>query len=700
MKNKIFLLAFLTGLLMVVNSTFAAPVTPKYLMNKAVAAFQQVLPAGSPEECSLPKDYHFVVKQHDTLLLIVNFPKGFIVMAADDAVMPMLAYSTDQQYDYENPAPAANMWIEYYASQVQYARNQQITPSEEVRHQWDALDYAYGTKDQDTVIVHPLITALWNQTRYYNAYSPIEPEAPGGYDMRTPNGCVAVAMAMIMYYYRYPHSGQGSHTNHTDYGDFYVNFSQQNYFYEAMSDKLDFYNNEVAKLIFHCGTAVDMMYGADGSGAYSQDVPWALTHYFGYSTNCEYLERSSYSLSQWKNILKENLDASRPLYYSGCSDEGCHAFVCDGYDNRDYFHFNFGWGGSSNGFYILKAVPADSNAVGGYSHSQRVVRNIYPGSPDYPYYCANNIIKCASGTLEDGSNSLDYLNNANCTYVITEDSAYSVHVQLLAFETQQGHDSLSFWDGHPNQGRLLKSFSGSMPSENSFNCQTDSLYITFVTDDSVTAPGWRLKYSVSRHEASCQSNVIRKYRGVLTDGSGDMKYRSNANCVWRLSLPHASWVSVSFTELDIAEGDYLFIYDRSVFPKELLATIQGSELPDDMIFYSNNIAFEFRSDNYLNGDGFELRWDSDYSPAGIEEAEDDTFTIFPNPASTEIHVHFPGSSAQVTASIYDITGRLLIQQSLDHHNSNMDIRSLPAGFYTVTLSDERKVMTKRLIIQH
>lgn len=155
MKNKIFLLAFLTGLLMVVNSTFAAPVTPKYLMNKAVAAFQQVLPAGSPEECSLPKDYHFVVKQHDTLLLIVNFPKGFIVMAADDAVMPMLAYSTDQQYDYENPAPAANMWIEYYASQVQYARNQQITPSEEVRHQWDALDYAYGTKDQDTVIVHP-----------------------------------------------------------------------------------------------------------------------------------------------------------------------------------------------------------------------------------------------------------------------------------------------------------------------------------------------------------------------------------------------------------------------------------------------------------------------------------------------------------------------------------------------------------------
>lgn len=699
MKIRLKYLVLMIGFVLLCTPVFTNPISKKALINKSIVAFQHLQPAGNAKSVSL-KDYHFVVKQQDTLLLIVNFQEGFIVMSADDAIEPVLAYSFDQHFEYENPAPAARMWIEQYAQQVQYARTHSTEPSEEVRRYWSLLEDGFGAKGVDSVIVEPLITALWNQTRYYNAYSPIEPEAPGGYDMRTPNGCVAVAMAMIMFYYRYPTNGIGSHTNQTNYGDFYVNFAQQNYFYEAMMDKLDFYNNEVAKLIFHCGTAVDMMYGADGSGAYSEDVPWALSHYFGYDNNCEILSRSSYSLSQWTNILKEELDAKRPVYYAGCSDEGCHAFVCDGYDSRNYFHFNFGWGGSSNGFYILKAVATDSNAVGGFHHSQRMVRRIYPYNENYPYYCADKVIKCERGTLEDGSNSKDYLNNSNCTYVITEDSAYSVRIQLLAFETEAGHDSLSFWDGHPNQHRLLKTLSGNMPDVTSYSFQTDSLYITFTTDDSITAAGWRMKYTVSRHEASCQSNVIRQYRGTLTDGSGDMKYRSNANCLWRLSLSHATRITLTFTSLDLGAGDYVYIYDRSVFPKELLATIGGTVLPAPMTFYSNNIAIEFRSDNYLNGDGFELMWDSDYSPAGVENMEEETCTIFPNPVSTKLFIHLPEDAGATNAMVYDIAGKLVKQEMISNPTSEMDVQMLPNGFYTVVLRNEKTVVKKKMIIQH
>ena len=89
-------------------------------------------------------------------------------------------------------------------------------------------------------------------------------------------------------------------------------------------------------------------------------------------------------------MLKAELDAQRPVYYAGCSEEGCHAFVCDGYASDDYFHFNFGWGGSSNGYYVLSSSDEDDVLVGGYSHSQRMVRKIFPRAEYYPYFCSPN----------------------------------------------------------------------------------------------------------------------------------------------------------------------------------------------------------------------------------------------------------------------------------------------------------------------
>jgi len=676
-------------------SLFAAPVSGKRLLSFAENAFRQ------KNVCEQEiKDCHFVTEGTDTLLLVVNFSKGFIVISADDAVIPVLAYSLDQQLYMEAAAPAALMWLDSYATQIKYARTHGYTQSSEVAQAWESLNTAAAVKDQTGQGVSPLLTALWNQTKYYNAYSPQDEAAPAGYDHRTPNGCVAVAMAMIMYYYRYPLHGSGSHTNHTNYGNFYVNFAQQTYCYEAMTDQLTHFNNEVAKLIFHCATSVDMMYSAEGSGAYSESVSGALTSYFGFSSDCQFMRRHDYSLAQWKSFIQEDLNAKRPLYYAGHSEDGGHAFVCDGYENDDYYHFNFGWGGSSNGYYVLAVIDGDSNVVNGFQHSQRIIRKIYPGGENYPYYCNSREIHCSEGTLEDGSGPSEYQNNTDCMYIITEDEAYRFRIRVSSFETQENHDSLSFWDGHPDQGNLLMTISGEVESGTTYYFNTDSLYITFRTDDSVTASGWRLDFRMVRHENFCHDDMIEQYRGTLTDGSGASLYKYNANCSWRLYLPHASLINFTFSELDIAAGDRLVFYDWSVPEKPQIALFTENDSPRDMSFFSNFVFIEFITDNYLIGDGFELSWTSDYSPEGVEEINEDEIAVYPNPAFSTVHVRIPEHQRGAEVILYDVAGRMVrVEKDIDEA-VDLNVSALPNGFYMLKVIDGANIYKKKIVIQH
>lgn len=676
-------------------SLFAEPVGGKQLVSAAVNAFRQK----SVCEQEL-KDCHFVTDGSDTLLLVVNYSKGFIVLSADDAVVPVLAYSLDQQFYMDDAAPAALLWLESYTEQIKYARAHGATPSSKVAQAWASLNTTSEAKDQTAQSVAPLLTALWNQTKYYNAYSPHDVNAPSGYDQRTPNGCVAVAMAMIMYYYRYPLHGSGYHTNYTDYGNFYVNFAQQTYCYEAMTDQLTHFNNEVAKLIFHCATAVDMMYGANGSGAYSENVPGAIASYFGYSSDCQLLHRYDYSLAQWKNLIKEDLNAKRPLYYAGHNEEGGHAFVCDGYENDDYYHFNFGWGGSSNGYYVLTASDSDSNVINGFQHSQRVIRYIYPRDENYPYLCANHEIHCSDGTIEDGSGPSDYQNNSDCMYVLTEGDAYRFMIKIKSFETQQNHDSLSFWDGHPDQGNLLLTLSGTVVPGTTYYFDSDSLYITFRTDDSVTASGWRLDFRMARHENFCHNDLIQQYHGTLTDGSGPSSYKYNANCSWRLYLPHASLINFTISELDIAAGDRLAFYDWSLPDRPQIALFEENDTPRDLLFFSNYVFIELVTDNYLCGDGFELSWITDYSPDGIEEMGEDEIAVYPNPAYSNIHVRIPAHLNEAVVRLYDVTGRVVIAEKNLGDVIDVNISNLPNGFYTLMVQDGSVIYKKKIVVQH
>ena len=129
----------------------------------------------------------------------------------------------------------------------------------------------------------PLLPVLWNQDFPYNAYCPLDAAGPGGHVYA---GCVATAMSMIMTYYRYPEHGTGSYSyNYSPYGNISANFGQTYYDWDAMLNSITSGSgravNAIAELQYQCGVSVRMMYGADGSGAYSEDVPYALRTYFG-----------------------------------------------------------------------------------------------------------------------------------------------------------------------------------------------------------------------------------------------------------------------------------------------------------------------------------------------------------------------------------------------------------------------------------
>ncbi|MDD6185717.1 MAG: C10 family peptidase [Bacteroidales bacterium] len=692
-RNLLILLLFLPGL------TLAKTLSKEEITTLGVRAFQQKAQFLCPEALSYSlKNCQYLENNGVIDLAILHFDSGFLIFSAEDAVLPVLAYSFTNDFDLDNPASGAQLFIAQYQQEIATARRNHATPSEKVKKAWDNL--LHPSKDATAeAIVPPLLHSTWNQNKYYNDLCPEDENAPSGYDGKVPNGCVAIAMSQIMYYYRFPESGTGSHTNHTEYGNFHVNFAQQHYDYDVMCDKLSFYNNEVAKLIFHCGTAIDMMYGPDGSGAYSQEVPEAMASYFRYNTDAQYVSKHHYSDSSWHVILRADLDILQPIYYSGYSEQGGHAFVCDGYNSDDYFHFNFGWGGASNGFYATQSTDDNDYAVGGYSHWQSAIVNLHPTVHSYPTYCNDRILTAANGSLEDGSGNQNYLDNLNCTYVITHPNQYDVRVTLKQCSTQESHDFLRFWDGYPSQENLLLEISGEVLSEVTHTFITDSLYITFETDDSITGKGWHLTFESQREGFGCGANIVKENSGVITDNSGDNNYRDNLNCSWTFRLKNVETLTFNFEEMDISPEDHLDFYDIQTIPHVLLARFSGSTLPDPMTFDNIKIRVKFTSDNYLSEAGFRVTWSAD--GAGIENHEIPV-SVYPNPASDMLHLVIPAEVGQCDITVYSMSGQALYTQHFMSVEGEVEIpvHQLSNGIYMLQMESESNTTHKKIVVVH
>lgn len=291
---------------------------------------------------------------------------GFVMVAADDASIPVLGSSHDSEFDNTNNL-VAKAWFDAYSKEIADIVNAKLSNVETAKEWQNILKnkFAKGTKD-----VPNMLTTTWDQAPYYNHY------CPGG----SVTGCVATSMGQIMKYWNYPPTGYGSHSyTHATYGVQTANFGATTYNWTSMPNSVNASNYEaVATLLYHCGVAVDMNYGPS-SGAFTEDVPAALMTYFGYAPTMQFKDKANYpNNTDWFNLIKADLDAGRPVYYAGQdATQGGHAWVCCGYRSSDSkLYMNWGWSGASNGYYAVGALNA-----GGYAFNQnnRVIIGIKPG---------------------------------------------------------------------------------------------------------------------------------------------------------------------------------------------------------------------------------------------------------------------------------------------------------------------------------
>ncbi len=321
--------------------------------------------------------------------------QGFVIISNNTVLPPVLGWSDQDNFpDLADALENFTSWLQHYSEMIDFAVANNIAPEADIQRQWDkASRGVFSVKSERSV--GPMVETRWNQDCYYNEYCPATSGGGwwGGPCGHVYAGCVACAMAQVMKYWDYPTTGFGSHSYvHNQYGEQSANFAATTYHWEQMPNDVWSHNDAVATLMYHCGVSVNMNYSASGSGAQSMDVETAMRSYFGYC-GAKYRQKSTYTNEAWIAMLKAELDLSHPIYYSGANGDSGHAFVCDGYDNNDLMHFNFGWSGSGDGFY-------STYDVNGFNEGQAVVMNLYPVSIQAD---DNGIIYVSEDGAGDGS---------------------------------------------------------------------------------------------------------------------------------------------------------------------------------------------------------------------------------------------------------------------------------------------------------
>ena len=316
-----------------------------------------------------------------------NGNQGFVIVSGDDIIKPILGYSFKGQTPQSNDLPdGLRQWLTDIAEHIDKSRVQGTTQSAEVKAEWDALAggniQRVWTRTRSGAEGVLLETAEWGQGDPFNR------ECPYDSGKRSLTGCVATAVSTIMYYHKWPDKGVGYTEEYTTSSK-KLKVASRNletpYEWDNMIKKYkgEYYTTTqvqaVSRLMADVGATFKADYESSATSA-STSVN-EMFKYFKYDSGMSIIARKDYFEEQFDNILKKEIDEKRPILYAGSSDKGGgHAFVFDGYDNAGNFHINWGWNGSSNGYFAITNHD--------YKNKQRAFIHIMPatGKNNVPEY--------------------------------------------------------------------------------------------------------------------------------------------------------------------------------------------------------------------------------------------------------------------------------------------------------------------------
>ena len=309
--------------------------------------------------------------------------KGFVIVSGDDRTEPILGYSDKGEITEKNMPENLKYWLECYEIQMKSLGQDKVAGSRG------------ATQSASKTAVDPLIRSKWDQDAPYNYMCPsvvvneVEGESIAryvdigeeGYDPnnRCISGCVATAMAQVMRYWEWPAScgaldkydiekkvNGEKVVDHSFHGLDATTFDWQSMALTYSSGATGPSADEVAKLMRYCGQAVKMNYrlaadGGSGANVYARD----MVNTFGYSKNAKDVKRKYYTVADWEDLIYNELFCHRPVLYAGRSASEGHQFICDGYDGNGLFHFNWGWSGMCDGYFVLSLANPDDLGNGG-----------------------------------------------------------------------------------------------------------------------------------------------------------------------------------------------------------------------------------------------------------------------------------------------------------------------------------------------
>ena len=273
-----------------------------------------IQPQESYRTIELQKMYQSPDSVRNPLFCFQNKDAGFVIVSENGGDYMVVGYSATGKFNPANIPEQLKSMLKTYEKTEKFTIN------------------APNNLKSASIVVAPLLDAKGISLNQYNH------ENVGN----CPSGCVATAMVQIMCYYKYPATGTGSNCyTHSVYGQLCADFEHTTYNWTNMTDA------DCKLLSYHVGVAMNMNYcghqATNGSIPSASNYENTLQKYFKY--NVHYGTSESF-------YIKSELDNGRPVYSELYGDPG-HAVVIDGYDANGYFHLNFGWGGNSNGYYLM-----------------------------------------------------------------------------------------------------------------------------------------------------------------------------------------------------------------------------------------------------------------------------------------------------------------------------------------------------------
>lgn len=656
------------------------------------------------------------VADADGMVYLYRFalaPHGFVLVSASKSVMPVLAYSFEDDYAAIPPVKSA---FEGYALATRRVETAKVGAMPRDAADWERyLADEFVPKASKVPVRGPLLTTRWNQNKFYNTYCPWDVESGPYYDYRVPNGCTALATAQIMNYHRHPRQGQGASMYAAQgYGIQSVNFAQQTYNWDAMCNEPFSYANEISKLVYHVGVAIQMGYNPTGSGAFTEDAARRLYENFFYDQSVTKYVRESYPgdlVSEYIGVLKNEIDQRRPILYCGHASDGTngHAYVLDDYDDNDRFHINWGWGGSSNAYFAM-----DNFTVGGSSFNSgcKAITNIRPSIAITPSTCVQRQRNTASfGYVADGSQTArPYQPNPDCSWIVAAPGATSYTFSFDRLDLKPNVDYVTIYNGPEISSGVKVSLTGNQLPTNTYTVNADSVLITFTTTGNETTNtdyyGFLISYQSQLGDytpCNLMTNVT-DWHTILSDGTAAGKdYSPETNCTWNVSINYISGYAFAFPKFELGSGDFVDVYDNTTNPPTLYKRFDNNNRPSG----TYNVSFPkmrvvFVADNWDQDDGFNFEY---YAIAsvddhnGVQDAQ-----VYPNPVADQLNVSFTNpESLPVTMRLTDVTGKVLRVETWPavqgEQHQRLDVSSLPAGLYLLELATEKGRLIRKVMVE-